>query len=131
MARTLHSDLDYDRAFDEAPADDVCSTAALLHLSALVGLLGNGIGFIVAPLVFWLLKRDDDVFLDEQGKEAVNFQLTMTLASLVAAVLIVLVVGIVLLPVVVLMMTVLPIFAALRVRDGEDYRYPFTIRFIK
>lgn len=130
MTDTLDHDLsDYD--LHEEPPSDILSTASLLHLSALVGLLGNGVGFVLAPLVFWLLKRDDNPFLDEQGKEAVNFQITMTLASIVAAVLIVLVVGIVLLPIVLLMMTVLPILAALRVRDGEDYRYPFTIRFIK
>ena len=129
MNDTLEHDLDYD--LSDEPSTDVLSTASLLHLSALVGLLGNGIGFIVAPLVFWLLKRDDDPFLDEQGKEAVNFQITMTLASILAGVLILLVVGIVLLPIVILMMCVLPIIAALRVRDGEDYRYPFTIRFIK
>ena len=111
--------------------DDVCTTAALLHLSALVGLIGNGIGFVLAPLAFWFIKRDDDPFLDEQGMEAVNFQLTMLLASIASAVLIFLVIGIVLLPIVILMMVVLPIIAALRVRDGEDYRYPFTIRFIK
>lgn len=121
----------FDPGLVDEPSTDVLTTASLIHLSALIGLLGNGIGFLIAPLVFWLLKRDDDVFLDEQGMEAVNFQLTMLLATIVSALLIVLVIGIVLLPIVLLMMTVLPILAAIRVRDGEDYRYPFTIRFIK
>lgn len=125
MADSFDSDLDLE------PTTDVLTTASLIHLSALIGLLGNGIGFILAPLIFWLVKRDDDPFLDEQGMEAINFQITMTLASIVAAVLIVLVVGIVLLPIVIIMMVVLPILAAMRVRDGEDYRYPFTIRFLK
>ena len=115
----------------DEPTTDVLTTASLIHLSALLGLLGNGIGFVVAPLIFWLLKRDDDVFLDEQGMEAVNFQLTMLLATMVSAFLILLVIGIVLLPIVIVMMIVLPIIAAMRVRDGEDYRYPFTIRFLK
>ena len=113
------------------PNADVLTTASLLHLSALVGLLGNGIGFVLAPLVVWILKRDDDPFLDDQGKEAVNFQLTMTLAAIVSAVLIVVGIGLLLLPIVVILMVVMPVVAALRVRDGEDYVYPFSIQFIK
>ena len=54
--------------------------AMLCHLSALSGLLGNGIGFLIGPLVVWLIKRDDAPQIDEQGKEALNFQLTMFLA---------------------------------------------------
>lgn len=125
----MDDDLDYDLA--DEPTTDVLATASLIHLSALLGILANGVGFVIAPLVFWLLKRDNDPFLDEQGMEAVNFQLTMLIAVIVSAFLIVLVIGLVLLPIVLLMMTVLPIIAAIRVRDGEDYRYPFTIRFIK
>ena len=126
MATPFDSHADFDE-----PTDDVLTTASLLHLSALVGLLGNGIGFILAPLVIWVLKRDDDPFLDEQGKEAVNFQITMTLAAIVLAALIVVGVGLLLLPVVLVAMAGLPIVAALRVRDGEDYAYPISIRFIK
>ena len=121
----------FDPDYADEPSSDVLTTASFIHLSALLGLLGNGIGFVLAPLVFWLLKRDDDPFLDEQGMEAVNFQLTMTLAAIVSAFMIVVVIGLVLLPIVLLMMTVMPIIAAIRVRDGEDYAYPFTIRFIK
>jgi len=47
------------------------------HLAALVGLLGNGIGFLLGPLVVWLFKKEDDPFIDEQGKEAVSFQIIM------------------------------------------------------
>lgn len=119
-----------DPTFDPTIPDDARKTASLLHLSALLGLLGNGIGFILAPLVIWLLKRDDDPFIDEQGKEAVNFQITMTLAAIVAGVLIVVGIGLLLLPLVLIAMVVFPIIAAMRVRDGEPYRYPFTFRFI-
>ncbi len=122
-------DLD-DTTFATIP-DDVCTKAALLHLSALIGLIGNGIGFVLAPLAFWLVKRNDDPFLDEHGKEAVNFQLSMTLAAIVSAVLMALLIGFVLLPIVLLAMIGLPIIAAMRARDGESYRYPATIRFIK
>ncbi len=122
------------RDLDDAPLavpDSVCTTAALLHLSALVGLLGNGIGFVLAPLIFWFVKRDDDPFLDDQGKEAVNFQLTMTLAALVSVPLMIVLVGFVLIGLVALAAVVFPVVAAMRARDGEPYRYPATIRFIK
>ncbi len=120
-----------DNTFDPTLSDDACKTASLLHLSAFVGLLGNGIGFILGPLVVWFLKRDDDPFIDEQGREAVNFQITMTLAAIVSAVLMAVLIGFLLLPIVLIAMVVLPIIAAMRTRDGEAYRYPFTIRFIK
>lgn len=120
-----------DPTFDPTLSDDACKTASLLHLSALVGLLGNGIGFILGPLVVWFLKRDDDPFIDEQGKEAINFQITMTLAAIVSAVLMAVLIGFVLLPLVLIAMVVLPIVAALKAREGESYRYPATIRFIK
>jgi len=120
-----------DQTFDPTVPDDACRTASLVHLSALLGLLGNGIGFILAPLVVWIFKRDDDPFIDDQGKEAVNFQITMTLAAIVSGLLIFVLIGFLLLPIVLIAMIVFPIIAAMRARDGEAYRYPATIRFIK
>jgi uncharacterized Tic20 family protein len=105
--------------------------ATICHLAALVGLLGNGIGFLVGPLAVWLVKREDDPFVDEQGKEAVNFQITMFLAAFVSALLILIVIGIVMLIVVGLMMVIFPIIAAIKANDGLPYRYPLSIRFIK
>ena len=99
--------------------------------SALVGLLGNGIGFFVAPLVVWLIKREDDPYIDEQGKEAVNFQLTMMLSFFAAALLIFVVVGIVLLPLLGIFDVVMTIVAGLKAANGEAFRYPFAIRFVK
>lgn len=112
-------------------SDEACKTASLVHLSALIGLLGNGIGFLLGPLAVWLLKRDEDPFIDAHGKEAVNFQLSMILAAIVSAVLIVVLVGFLLLGIVFIAMVVFPIIAAMKARDGEMYRYPATIRFIK
>jgi uncharacterized Tic20 family protein len=112
-------------------SDEACKTASLLHLSALVGLLGNGIGFLLGPLIVWFLKRDEDPFIDEHGKEAVNFQLSMFLAAIVSAVLIIVLIGFVLLAIVGIAMVVFPIIAAMKARNGEVYRYPATIRFIK
>jgi len=101
------------------------------HLIALVGLLGNGIGFLIGPIVVWLIKREDHPFIDEQGKEAVNFQITMFIAFFVAALLIFVVIGIFLLPVLGILDVVLVIIASLKASNGEHYRYPFAWRVIK
>jgi uncharacterized Tic20 family protein len=110
---------------------EVRKWAMLCHLVALVGLLGNGIGFLLGPLVVWLLKKEDDPFIDEQGKEAVNFQITMFLAAFVSAPFILVLIGIVFLLVIAFLMIVFPIVAAIKASDGEHYRYPLSIRFIR
>ena len=104
--------------------------ATIVHLSALVGLLGNGIGFLLGPLIVWLLKREDHPFIDGQGKEAVNFQITMFIVMAVALVLALLLVGFLLMAVVGLVMTIIPIVAAIQANEGKAFRYPFTIRFL-
>ena len=110
---------------------DARKWAAICHVSALVGLLGNGIGFLLGPLVVWLIKREDDPFIDDQGKEAVNFQITMFIAAFVSLLLVLVLIGIPLLLAVLLMMVVNPIIAAIKASDGEHYRYPVSIRLIK
>lgn len=105
--------------------------AMICHLVALVGLLGNGVGFLIGPLIVWLLKKDEDPFINDQGREAVNFQLTMFLALIISAILIILVIGIPLLIIIGILMTVFPIIAAIQASEGKSYRYPLTIRFLK
>ena len=101
------------------------------HLIALVGLLGNGLGFLVGPLIVWLVKREDHPFLDEQGKEAVNFQITMMGAIIVCIPLIFVAIGIVLMPLIGIFDVVMTIIAGVKAANGEHWRYPLTIRFIK
>ena len=117
-------------ATSEIPRD-IRKIAMLCHIVALVGLLGNGIGFILGPLIVWLVKREDHDFINEQGKEAVNFQITMMLAMIVAVPLIFVVIGIPLALIIGIAMTVLPVIAAIKANDGESYKYPLTYRFLK
>lgn len=88
------------------------------------------IGCVLGPLVVWLLKKNEYPFVDEQGKEAVNFQLTM-LIFLVALPLTC--IGIVLLPAVPVLDFIFVVIAAIKADDGHHYRYPYPliIRFIK
>jgi uncharacterized Tic20 family protein len=103
----------------------------LCHLSALIGLLGVPFGNLLGPLVVWLLKRNEFPFVDEQGKESLNFQLSMTIYSVVSAVLILIAIGIFLLIGLVIADLVLVVIASVKISNGKSYRYPFTIRFIK
>jgi uncharacterized protein len=102
----------------------------LCHLSALAGFVVP-FGHIIGPVVVWLVKKDEFPFVDDQGKEALNFQITVTIASLVAGFSILLLIGILLLPAVLLFALVMTIIGAIKASNGEWFRYPLTIRFVK
>ncbi len=110
--------------------DSVRSTIALVHISALAGLV-SGIGFFAGPLVLWLIKRDEHPAIDAAGKEAVNFHLTMLIAWMVAIVLCFVLIGIPLLFVIGAAEVIFPIVAAVKASNGETYRYPVNLRLIK
>ena len=110
---------------------DARTWATVCHLSALSAFVGIPLGNILGPLVVWLLKRNDHPFVDDQGKEALNFQISMTIYGIVAGVLVILLVGIALLALVAVADFILVIIASMKANDGERYRYPFTIRLIQ
>ena len=105
--------------------------AMICHLAGLAGIVIPFVGSIVAPLVVWQIKKDDYPFVDEQGKEAVNFQISMTIYGLISAVLTFICVGFFLLAAVVIVDLIFLLVAAVKANNGHHYRYPFTIRFIK
>jgi hypothetical protein len=113
----------------ELPNKDERDWALFVHLSTFSGHV-IPFGHIVGPLIIWCLKKDTMPFVNDQGKEAMNFQITMTLAFIVAALLILVVVGIVLLPAVWLFDIIVTIIAAVKANEGVAYRYPLSIRFI-
>lgn len=117
------------------PDQDARTWAMVAHLSALVGLLGNGVGFFLGPLAVWAFKKDSHPFVDEQGKEAINFQLTLIIVGAIAVAVMFTIIGIVIaLPVlliVTIVMVVMPIVAGVRANQGEHYRYPLSWRLIK
>ena len=114
-----------------APASTISGEAkgwaALSHLSAFVMFLG--VPALVGPFVVWLLKRDDP-YVDQQAKEALNFNISFLIYGIASALLIILLVGILLLPIVFVTWFVLVIVASVKASAGEDYRYPLTLRFI-
>ena len=105
--------------------------AMACHLSALAGFL-IPFGNIVGPLVIWLIKRAELPAVETNGKEAVNFQITVTIAIMVCIPLMFVLIGIPLMFVIGIGALILTIMAAVKVSNGDlQYRYPFTIRLLK
>ncbi len=105
----------------QATGNDDRTMGLLCHLLPLV------VGF-VGPLIIWLLKKDESPFVDDQGKEALNFQLSVLI---VAVGLSATCVGLVLVPVVAVYAIVYCVIAGVAANRGEAFRYPLTIRMIK
>jgi uncharacterized Tic20 family protein len=107
-----------------APSRDAKNLAMLAHL------LGIFTGFLV-PLIIWLIKKDEDAFIDDQAKEALNFQITATIALIIASFSIYILIGCVLFPAVLIADLVLGIMAAMAASRGEQYRYPVALRLVQ
>ena len=103
--------------------------AMMCHLSALAGFV-IPFGNVIAPLVIWILKKEEFPHVDDQGKEALNFQISMTIYFIVAAFLILVAIGMVILPILGIFWLIMIIIASIKANDGEKYRYPFTIRLV-
>lgn len=99
------------------------------HLSALVGFV-IPFGSILGPLVVWLIKREESGFVDRQGKEALNFQITMFIAFLISLVLVFVLIGFVLIAAVVIFDLIMVIVATIKSSEGQDFRYPVSLRLI-
>lgn len=107
--------------------------AMLCHLAGLAGYI-IPFGNIFAPLLVWLLKRDESALVDEHGKESLNFQISITIYILAGVFLSLTIIGILpglaLICLALVAQIVLVIIAAVKVSNGEEFKYPFTMRFI-
>jgi uncharacterized Tic20 family protein len=110
---------------------DARQWAMFCHLLGLAGIVVPVVGNIVGPLVMWQIKKDEYPFVDEQGKEALNFQISMSIYGIISAILILACIGAFLLPAVYIVNLVFLLIAAIKANNGHHYRYPLTIRFIK
>lgn len=102
----------------------------IAHLSGFAGFL-LPLGNILGPLLVWLLKKEQSPKLEEHAREALNFQISISIYALIASILFFAVIGFVLLPILIIVQIVLMIKAALAADRGELYRYPITFRLIK
>jgi uncharacterized Tic20 family protein len=96
---------------------------------AMLGHLGGIVGGFLVPLIVWLVKKDQSRFVADQGKEALNFQLTLLIGHVIGGVTICFTFGMLNLACWVLGI-VFSILAAVAANKGEVYRYPVNIRFI-
>ena len=104
--------------------------AMFCHLSALVGFV-IPFGNIIGPLIIWTVKKDEYPHVNDQGKEAINFQISITVYILISVLLIFVVIGIPLLIILGIFSLIMTVIASINANDGQKYRYPFTIQFIK
>jgi uncharacterized Tic20 family protein len=104
--------------------------AMLCHLSTFAGYL-IPFGNIVGPLVVWLMKKNESALVDDQGKEALNFQISVTIYAFICGILIFVLIGLPLLIALVIFDLVVTIMACIKASAGEYYRYPLSIRMIR
>ena len=109
---------------------EVRQAAMLCHFAAFLGCVFP-FGSVVGPLVLWQIKREKDAFIDDQGKEALNFQITVAIAWLVCMVLAFAVIGFFLMIALAIATVVLTIIGGIKANKGIAYRYPFTWRLVK
>ena len=114
------------QAFEPAtpPTSDEKTMALVSHLLVLVA-------SFVAPLVIYLLKKDESSFVANNAKESLNFQITIAIAIGVSVLLMMVLIGFLLIFAVSLANLVYVIIATMRASEGKEYQYPFCIRLIK
>ncbi|MFV1982858.1 MAG: DUF4870 domain-containing protein [Thiohalomonadales bacterium] len=102
----------------------------LCHLSAFAGFIFP-FGGILGPLIMWQIKKDEHPFINRHGIAALNFHLSMFIYYFVGFLLVFIVIGFFVLMVLAVMDLVLTIVASIKASNGEEYRYPLAIPFIK
>ena len=116
--------------------------AMFAHLSALLGGIvtagwAGSIGCFIGPLVIWMVKKDTMPFVDDQAKEALNFNITVAIIFFVlwaVTFLTLFIGGVLTVPLMVIVgiaWLVLTVIASIKANQGERYRYPFTLRLVK
>ena len=113
------------------PTESERTWGMLAHLSALAGLVMPLIGNVLGPLAVLLARRDESAFVTAHAKEALNFNITVTLAAVLCALLSLLLIGLLLFAALFIAWLVMTLIAAIKASEGAAYRYPFALRFVK
>lgn len=100
------------------------------HLSALAGYFVP-LGHLLGPLIVWLLKKDVYPSVDRHGKEALNFQISISIYMLAATALIVVLIGIPLLIALATFNFIVILVAAVKSKNVQEFRYPLSLRLLK
>ncbi len=113
-----------------APTENERTWGMLAHLSALAGLIIPLVGNVVGPLVVSIARSDQSTFVAAHAKEALNFNISVTLAALVCTLLMLVFVGFLLGSALFIAWLVMTLIAAIRASEGVAYRYPFSLRLV-
>lgn len=106
--------------------------AMFCHLGALSGyVVPVPFAGVIGPLVVWLLKRDEFPLVADQGRESVNFQISMAIYTLATIPFVFILIGIPILIALAIFDLVCVIIATIKANEGVQYRYPLCIRLIK
>lgn len=107
-------------------SNDEKTMGALCHFLALCGLI-IPLGNVLGPLIVWLVKKNESAFVDQQGRESVNFQLNVIVWMIACVLLAFVFIGFLLLPLVGITALVFTIIAGVKASNGEGYKYPLPI----
>jgi uncharacterized protein len=102
----------------------------LCHLSALSGYI-IPFGNVIGPLIIYSMKKDQYAFVADQGKESLNFQISVLIYLIISGIAVLLLIGILFLLLVPLISLIITVVASVRANDGEYYRYPLCIQIVK
>ncbi len=110
--------------------NEIKNWGMLCHLSALLGFVPPFIGVVLGPLAIWLIKGKEHPFIDANGRESLNFQISMLIYAALLSVTLCIGIGFFLLPALWVVDVILIVVAAVKASSGAVYRYPLTIRLI-
>ena len=110
-------------------SNDERTFGMLCHLSALAGFIFP-LGNIIGPLIIWMIKKEEYPWVDQHGKESLNFQISMTIYLFISAIMILILIGIFFLIALGIINLVFIIMGSVKANNGEDFKYPLAIRFI-
>jgi len=102
----------------------------LCHLSAFAGYI-IPFGNIIGPLVIWLIKRDEYPFVNDQGKESLNFQISIAIYAVISLILAFIIIGFFLLLAIGILNLVMIIVASVKANEGVLFRYPLSMKFFQ
>jgi len=102
----------------------------LCHLSVFSGYI-IPLGNIIAPLVIWLVKKDESDYVNYHGAQALNFQISIIIYVVVSLILVFIFIGVLMVIAVAIFDIIMIIIAAIKANQGERYKYPLCIPFIK
>lgn len=112
----------------EMPANEQRQWAMFAHLSGLINLLGGWA--IIATVILYVINKDKGQFVRRQSAEALNFQITLLIGTVIGWATSWLLIGFLVLGVVWIGGAIFSLIAGLAANKGEDYRYPLNIRMV-